>query len=180
MDAVGYDDIKELVTYFAKGGEIEPLLVKKAIQILGGYNQERRGKIIDYLVENHPKRFGLDVPTIKAAIKEAGVETARVWIDAKEVHCDACGQKFKFAPYVTDDDEIDRSIHSRCPQCNFDYTWTEEAHDKMRRTGARPDNPPDWYERMRKHYGEKYGLGNPPVFNRQQAELWRTQNAAKF
>lgn len=179
MDAVGYDDIKELVTYYAKGGDVEPLLVKKAIQYLGGYNPERRAKVIDYLVENHPKRFGLDVPTIKEAITAAGITSGRKWIEAKEVHCDACGTRFKYAPLVTDDDEIDRGIHSRCPQCNFDYTWTEEVHDWMARRGKKPDQPPAWYDERRKSYGEKNGMGRPPIFNRQQAELWRTKNAAK-
>lgn len=179
MDATGYDDIRDLVIYYSKD-KLDALLIKKAIQLLSGYNPERRAKIIDYLTETRPKHYGLDIPAIREAAKAAGVDRQEVWIESRQVTCDACGKQFKFAPYVTNDDEIDRGIHSRCPQCNFDYAWTEEAHDWMERRGRRPDEPPDWYEAQRKRYGDNNGLGKPPIFNRQQAELWRTKNAAKL
>lgn len=172
-------DVRDLITYYTK--DMDPLLIKSAMRMIGGYTPEDRAKIIEWLIENRPKRYGLDIPAIKEAIDAARVSknTTR-WIDAVDWHCDACGVKFKYAEFVTFNDEIDRNIHDRCPQCGFCVSWTNDAREKLQRAGEKPDKLPEWYQTRRDHYQKKYGPPKPPVFNMQQHELWRTKNAAKL
>jgi hypothetical protein len=133
-----FSDVWDIISHYRarKGREevINHVVEERVFKRLANIPPEQRSQVIDWLLENHPKNFGLDLIAINNAVAHAKGYTTQ-YIVALKVRCECCGLEYQYKEYVTDEENILKNIFDRCPQCGFRYKNTLDDKDYIRRTG---------------------------------------------
>jgi hypothetical protein len=169
------EDVNRLLAYYQRSGAPDKMLAQYAYKILGRFKPEERERAIDWLIENRPKKDGLDVPTIRTALSETGTKNA-AYIPAVDVKCEACGMGYKYIDQPTEDDKHDRGLFDLCPRCGFQFCWTNEVDRTrtVRNFGILWE--PAWYTRLKKQCLEAHSAGNNPHYNRRENDAFDAAN----
>lgn len=114
-------------------------------------------RLFDAITEERSANTAITVADIKEACSRVGVSFRHSeYIADIKVECDACGESYRYAPAPTDE-AIERGIHSRCPNCGFQYGWTKSMLEYAEH-GIRPE----WYDRYLASFRDNgYGTGKP-------------------
>jgi hypothetical protein len=165
------DDINELLRYYEKSGKPDVLLTRKAFGLLGRIPKDERAKAIEWLLENQPKKFGLDIPAIRLALTETGTKFSE-YIPAEDWTCDACGMQFKYIDQPTNADKHDRGLFDLCPRCGFQVCWTKEIEALQKARGLKADQIPEWYDLRRDECKKAHEPGTSPHYNRREDDAF--------
>lgn len=169
------EDVNRLLAYYQRGGAPDKMLAQYAYKILGSFKPEEREKAIGWLIENRPKKEGLDVPAIRTALSETGTKNA-AYIPAADVQCEACGMQYKYIDQPTEEDKHDRGLFDICPRCGFQFCWTSEV-DRIRTLHSLgPFWEPAWYTRLRNQCLEDHAPGKPSHYNRRENDAFDAAN----
>lgn len=140
--------------YSAKYSEERTLQLAKACSAI---DEASRDQVYEHIIRTREKNTPIAVNDIIEACSALGISTRGAsQVYARKWTCDCCGHEFRYLPYVSDDDRIDRDVHDRCPACGFQVAWTKTRDEYARRGIACP-----WYERYLDQFGEhgRFGRG---------------------
>jgi hypothetical protein len=161
-------DILDVIKFYRRVGEtsndranetVEERLYKR----LAGFTAEQRRKIIDWLLENNPRKNGLDMIILNEAINNTHIYTS-AYTPAREWTCDLCGLRFKYAPSSTREDNF-KGIFDYCPRCGLSVdVMLSSPYEKLK----------PWYkEFLKKQYiNWHYNRKDAWVFDAEKEKEW--------
>lgn len=144
------DDIKNLVTYYNRAPD--QLLLKYVFGLIGNATDEDQRRVVDWIINNIPKRSGLDIPTLKAAMRELGVGVPQEAENPTPWTCDLCGVQFRRVT-ISSEPLRRRGIHDYCPRCGLAPADTDNAAWHAQRFGGKT---PQWYVRLKEDIAKEH------------------------
>ena len=167
-----FDDITDLIQYYRKPKEeINKTVDNRVFSSLRGYSVETRERIINWLFDNRPRNYGLDIPAINEAIKETGSGAVYgEYVPARKMKCDACAIEYQWVQVTSDTFRHDKGLHESCPRCGLPGIDQINA-DKYAR--QREGNQPEWYARLKARCVDEH-IG---MDNKNQPKPWHYDRA---
>jgi hypothetical protein len=173
QDSTGnFDDVWDIITHYrARKGKGETVInhavEDRVFKRLANIPPETRGKVIDWLLENRPRNFGLDLMAIDEAVTHVrGYETA--YVPAKKVTCECCGLEYQYREQSSDEDKLNRSIFERCPRCMYRAANTIRAQEYRARNGK---EEPGYADSLKKYRNSWISNGQEWWYNREDELL---------
>ena len=149
-------------------GEINETVEERVVRGLNRLADDNLQMVIDWILDNHPSNYPLDVMNINRAINELGIGgSTSEPLTGEDWECDLCGERFKYSLCVSDDDKIKRAIFDKCPRCGFCPETTQHAHHYASLMQVLPE----WYpESLKAHAVFWKSIGYARHFDKAQWE----------
>jgi hypothetical protein len=143
QDGAGnFNDVRDIIDHYRtrKRGEviINHSVEDRVFKRLANIPPETRTRVIDWLMENHPRNFGLDLMAINEAVTQIRGYTTP-YVPAQKVTCGCCGLGYQYKLSATDDDKLNRGIFDRCPRCGHKHEDTLAAEQYAQKAGGYSD-----------------------------------------
>jgi hypothetical protein len=165
-------DIVDLIAYFqsAKNG-IPQSVQEKIHDALIALTPDICRRAIDWMYENLPRNFGLDMNKFYQAIREAkGYDSP--YVKTESWKCEVCGYDFQFHPNPSDDDMFFKGIFDRCPRCMFYVQDSKDANVRIQKWGG--EKAKAYYQRMiDEHLNRWEKRGGAWWYNKKEERAWR-------
>jgi ssDNA-binding Zn-finger/Zn-ribbon topoisomerase 1 len=172
QDSTGnFNDVWDIITHYRmrKGHEavVNHAVEARVFKRLANIPPETRGKVIDWLLENRPRNFGLDLIAINEAVTHTrGYETA--YVPAKKVTCECCGLEYQYRKKSNDEDKLHRSIFDRCPRCRYRAANTIQAQEYRAKNGK---EEPGYIKHLEDYRADWIARGREWWYNREDELL---------
>jgi hypothetical protein len=166
-----FSDAWDIISHYRirKGREevINHAVEDRVFKRLANIPPEQRSKVIDWLLENRPKNFGLDLMAINEAVTQTrGYDTP--YKPAYKITCDCCGLEYQYREDSGDEDKLHRNIFDRCPRCGYKGADTIQALNYVTKRG-KPE--PGYAEYLKKHQDNWIARGKEWWYNREDELL---------
>ncbi|GHV91629.1 hypothetical protein AGMMS50268_21320 [Spirochaetia bacterium] len=166
-----FTDIWEIIDYYRvrKAGKsvINHTVEDRVFKRLANIPREKRERLIDWLLENRKKNFGLDLMAIEdAVLHDRGYDTP--YIVAQDVICECCGTKYQYKVTATSEDHLHRNIFKKCPRCGYCAEDTFHAQSYFVKYGKKNK---EYEDALIKHRKKWISGGRKWWYNREDALL---------
>ncbi len=169
-------EVFDLIKYFRGKNGPNETVENRIYKRIAYYQGEDRKKLIDWLLENQPQNYGIDIHKINEGVRELGIDSnAHDYISTQEWICDCCGLKFKYAIYSSYDDKFNIGIFDYCPRCGLPPhdTITAKLESRLQRGKLSK-----WYINLVGEYKRSYDKRGSWIFDKAEDERYdKTQKA---
>lgn len=164
-------EIKDLLSYYSPASGPNPVIARKVAAVLGMVPETELKKVSDWIIDHVPKKAGIDVPTVRQAMRECGVVLQDAPDNPMDWECDLCGTRFRWTQ-ASSPALRRQGVHDFCPRCGLPPIETMTADKYAERLGNRPE----WYKRLRKSYKDAMDLpGWKPRYNPREDEEFEAE-----
>lgn len=116
--------VNKISGYFGRSYTDEQL--RQLERVIDSIGESSRDTVLNYLYEHNEATHVLSVKNIVEACIGLGVAYKQVKIQGcvEEVECAACGMKYRWRQWASDEDSYNSGIFCKCPRCGWAHQDT--------------------------------------------------------
>lgn len=163
--------LDKITEYFGRLKDYSTALLDQLNRMIDSIPDQDRQRVVDALYEQYEAGRILSAKNLAETCRNMGVpyRKASGRSDAIEVQCAACGLSYDWAIVVTDQERIDRNIHSSCPRCGYAHGDELKYQSYARNGFPEGSKYPETHLAHMKRCRDNHTAGKEPAWSRQKA-----------